>query len=68
LLDNNIEVLYDDRDQSAGAKFADSDLLGIPYRVVVSPKTIEKNSVEIKNRSAKDFQLVEIEKLVEAIK
>src|SRR3990167_3064406 len=47
-----VEVLYDDRaDTSAGAKFADSDLLGIPKRVVISPKMIEKNSVEIKKRT-----------------
>lgn len=61
LLDAGIEVLYDDREQSAGAKFADSDLIGIPYRVVVSPKTIEKGSVELKKRSEKEFSLVKIE-------
>jgi prolyl-tRNA synthetase len=45
-----IEVLYDDRDKSAGEKFADSDLLGIPARIVISKKTIEKNILEYKER------------------
>ena len=45
------EVLHDDRqNKSAGEKFAEADLLGIPYRVVVSEKTLAKNSVEVKER------------------
>lgn len=54
----NIEVLYDDRDKSAGVKFADSDLIGIPYRVVISEQTLAKNSVEIKKREEKKTKLV----------
>jgi len=45
------DVLYDDRDTSAGAKFADSDLIGIPVRYIISPKTLEQGSVEVKKRS-----------------
>lgn len=57
------EVLYDDRtDTTTGAKFADSDLLGIPTRIVVSPKTLERGSVEIKKRPEKEGQLIEIKK------
>jgi len=64
LLKQGKEVLYDDRvDASAGAKFADSDLIGIPTRFIVSPKTLEKNSVEIKKRNETQSQLVEIEKI-----
>jgi len=48
--DNNIEVLYDDRDARAGEKFADSDLLGMPYRVVVSRKTKEEGKFEVVER------------------
>ncbi len=62
-----VEVLYDDRDQSAGVKFADSDLMGIPYRIVVSPKTLEKGSVEVKKRVEADFNLVEVSKILESI-
>ena len=44
-----IQVLYDDReDKSAGEKFAEADLIGVPYRIVISEKTLAKNSVEIK--------------------
>lgn len=45
-----IEVLFDDRDASPGFKFADCDLMGIPIRVVVSPRSLEKGMVEIQTR------------------
>jgi len=63
LVDAGIEVLYDDRDISAGVKFGDCDLLGIPLRIVVSQKTLAKNSVEIKMRDSKKTELVETENL-----
>jgi prolyl-tRNA synthetase len=68
LLDEGVEVLYDDRDASPGVKFADSDLIGIPYRIVVSVKTIEKESVEVKKRSEKEAKLVKIEELASVLK
>ncbi len=65
----NIQVLYDDRqDKSAGEKFAEADLIGIPYRVVVSEKTLAKNSVELKERSKGTVKLVKIKQLAKAIK
>ncbi len=63
-----IEVLYDDRDESAGVKFKDSDLIGIPLRIVVSEKTLAENSVEIKRRNRRGFEIIEIKKLVASIK
>lgn len=51
LKDRGIEVLYDDRDARPGEKFADSDLLGMPYRVVVSRKTKEEGQFEVVNRA-----------------
>jgi len=66
---NNIEVLFDDReDTSVGGKFADADLIGIPYRVVVSEKSLASGGVEVKKRSGKEREIVEIEKLLEKIK
>ena len=59
-----IEVLYDDRNESAGVKFKDSDLIGIPLRIVVSKKTLEKNSVELKKRDEDGFELIEINKIM----
>jgi len=54
-----LEVIYDDRiDKSAGEKFKDADLLGMPYRVVVSEKTLEKKSAEVKARNSKTAKLV----------
>lgn len=44
------EVLLDDRDEKAGSQFADADLMGIPYRVIVSPKTLADGQVELKYR------------------
>ncbi len=62
LIKQNIEVLYDDRDASAGQKFADSDLIGIPIRYIVSSKTLEQGSVEVKNRKSGKVEMVEITK------
>jgi len=56
-----LEVLYDDRDESTGVKFNDADLLGIPLRVTISPRSLEKNSIELKWRSEKKSELVPIE-------
>jgi prolyl-tRNA synthetase len=68
LLDEGVEVLYDDRDASPGVKFADSDLIGIPYRIVVSAKTLEKESVEVKKRNETEAKLVKISELVGTLK
>jgi prolyl-tRNA synthetase len=51
LKQEGVEVLYDDRDLRAGEKFAESDLLGIPWRIVVSEKTIAAGTFELKNRA-----------------
>jgi prolyl-tRNA synthetase len=53
-----ITVLYDDRDKQAGEKFADADLIGLPWRIVVSKKTIAQNSVEVKRREDNEARLV----------
>ena len=58
------EVLIDDREESPGVKFNDADLLGIPFRVTISPRTLEKNSVELKKRSEKDFEIVPLGEIV----
>jgi len=50
LLDKGAEVLFDDRDESPGEKFADADLIGIPWRVIVSDRGIKDGKLEIKNR------------------
>jgi len=54
----DVEVLYDDRDETAGVKFADADLIGIPLRVTVSKRNLKENAVELKRRSASDTEMV----------
>ncbi len=68
LQDMGIEVLYDDRNESTGIKFNDADLLGIPLRITVSPRSLEKGCVELKWRSEKKAELVAVEEAIEKIK
>ncbi len=63
-----IEVLYDDRDESPGVKFNDADLLGIPLRLTLSPRTLKKQSIEIKWRTEKEFQLLSLDNIASTIK
>lgn len=63
-----IDVLYDDReDKTAGEKFADGDLIGCPIRIVVSKKTLEKDSVELKHRNEKDFKLIKLTEVFKSL-
>jgi len=63
-LSRTMEVLYDDRTEvRAGEKFADADLIGIPYRVVVSKKTLEEESVEVKERKSGHIDRIPITEL-----
>jgi prolyl-tRNA synthetase len=56
----DIEVLYDDRDETAGVKFADADLIGIPLRVTVSKRNLKQDSAELKLRSASESEMVSL--------
>ncbi|MFB0557233.1 MAG: proline--tRNA ligase [Dehalococcoidia bacterium] len=58
-----IEVLFDDRDESPGIKFNDADILGIPLRLTLSPRTIQSQSIEAKWRVGRETQLVALENL-----
>ncbi|HYE22400.1 MAG TPA: aminoacyl--tRNA ligase-related protein [Verrucomicrobiae bacterium] len=68
LLDKNYSVLYDQRDETAGVKFADSDLIGLPLRILVSDKTLKEDSVELKNRQTQETQLIKIKDLSKHLK
>jgi prolyl-tRNA synthetase len=63
LTKKGVEVLYDDRDAGAGEKFGDSDLIGIPQRLVISAKTLKEKSVEKKDRRTGKVDMVGIESL-----
>ncbi len=68
LTNAGIEVLFDDRDTGAGEKFNDSDLIGIPVRVVVGKRSLEAGEVEIKERRDEKTKMVKIESIVEELK
>jgi prolyl-tRNA synthetase len=63
----DIEVLYDDRDLRAGQKFADADLLGIPYRLVVSDKTVQNNIYELKRRTEQESVMANAEEIIKTL-
>ena len=63
LVAEGVEVLWDDRDVRPGEKFADSDLIGIPWRVVVSSRSLESGGVELKKRTEEEGKIVKMEEL-----
>jgi len=67
LEDAKIEVLYDDRDERAGVKFADMDLIGLPWQVILGPKGVAAGQVEIKNRRTGDRQEVSLDSVVDIL-
>ena len=59
-----LDVLYDDRDERPGAKFASADLVGIPWQVLVGPKGLAEGKVELKRRATGERRLVSVEDAV----
>lgn len=62
-----VEILYDERDETPGVKLADADLIGIPYRVVVSERTASQNMVEIKRRDSEEVRIVGVDEAIKII-
>ncbi len=64
-----VDVLYDDReDVSDGAKLVEADLIGIPWRVVVSERTLKEDKIEVKQRNQKESRLIPLKKFLEEMK
>ncbi len=63
-----VEVLFDDRGEKPGFMFSDADLLGIPFRVVVSPKTLADHAVEYRRRDCRDAERVALAAAVETVR
>jgi len=64
-----VEVLFDDRAQvSAGEKFSDADLLGIPFRAVISARSIKENGIELKKRTEEKGKIVTIDELLKLVR
>jgi prolyl-tRNA synthetase len=68
LWQEGIETLFDDRLESPGVKFNDADLLGIPVRLVVSPRTLREQEVEVKLRRGRETTLVPMEEVAGRVK
>ena len=68
LIDKNIEVLFDDRiEVTAGAKFADADLIGNPIRLVISKRSIENGGIEFKKRNEEKSEIIPLDKIFSKI-
>lgn len=68
LSQSGVEVLFDDRDESPGVKFNDADLIGLPFQVVLGPKGLAQNQVEIKNRRTGEKVSISRDQVVSFIK
>ena len=68
LHDGGVEVLYDEREARPGEKFADSDLIGIPYRIVVSDKTFENGGLECKVRATGETKMISEKEMIGLVK
>ena len=69
LLQEKIDILIDDRDEKPGSQFADADLFGVPFRVILSPKTLAEDSVELKYRDNRiEPRKVKLEEIVSVLK
>ena len=68
LVSAGVEVLYDDRRESLGAKFKDADLIGAPIRLILTPRSLQRGGVEIKARRGSEGFVVPIEETVAAVR
>lgn len=68
LLDQGTDILIDDRDLRAGAKFKDADLMGIPVRITIGSKSLEKGRIEVKLRSGGESESIPVEEAPEQIR
>ncbi|HZJ84097.1 MAG TPA: proline--tRNA ligase [Syntrophomonadaceae bacterium] len=63
-----LEVILDDRDERAGVKFKDADLIGVPIRITIGPKSWQENKVEIKKRWKRQAELIERDNVLDKVK
>ncbi|MGB2799025.1 MAG: proline--tRNA ligase [Dehalococcoidia bacterium] len=68
LQEEGLDVLFDDRTESPGVKLNDADLLGMPVRVILSPRTLKSHSAEVKRRSEKEAMIIPLDGSVERLK
>jgi prolyl-tRNA synthetase len=68
LTEKGLDVLMDDRDERAGVKFKDADLIGVPFQIILGEKNLKEGLVEVKNRKTKEIVKVKLEDIVANLK
>jgi prolyl-tRNA synthetase len=68
MLAEGIEVIFDDRDERAGVKFKDADLIGIPLRIIIGQKNLLQGNVELKIRKTGENTLYSLQEIVQQVK
>lgn len=68
LIAEGYEVLYDDRDETAGVKFNDADLIGIPLQIIIGKKNLENGQIEFKYRQTQDRELIALDEAMDVVK
>ncbi|MGP8154322.1 MAG: proline--tRNA ligase [Smithella sp.] len=68
ILSEGIDVIFDDRDERAGVKFKDADLLGIPLRIIIGQKNLSQGNVELKIRKTGENKLYSLQEIVQKVK
>jgi prolyl-tRNA synthetase len=68
LQQEGLEAVIDDRDERAGVKFKDADLIGIPVRITIGSKALQESKVELKKRWEKEVELIDLDKVVARVK
>jgi len=67
MIAKGVEVLWDDRDVSAGVKFGEADLIGNPYRVVISKRSIASGGLEVKKRTEDESSILSADELMDLL-
>ena len=64
LKENNFEIIYDDRDESVGKKYADMDLIGVPFQIIIGPRDLKRNNCELKDRKNGNKVCIDLKNVV----
>ena len=64
LKENNFDIIYDDRDESVGKKYADMDLIGVPFQIIIGPRDLKRNNCELKDRKKDNKVCIDIKNVV----
>ena len=64
LKETNFDIIYDDRDESVGKKYADMDLIGVPFQIIIGPRDLKRNNCELKDRKNDNKVCIDIKNVV----